>query len=116
MSTFAKKHNRIHEHTPGKVRYFTYYLYFPKDKDEWCAQIPFIHDLKFQLQQTVWRNDPNKCHDLITKGETSWKDHNGVRHRVVVEDVKRPKKWGINRHAALPGVKPGNETTEKFYV
>lgn len=90
------------EHTPGKVRYFTYYLIFPNDKDEWCAQVPFVHALDFQLKQTAWRNDPSKCHDLLSKGETTWLDHNGVRHRVVVEDVIRPKKWGINKHAALP--------------
>jgi hypothetical protein len=91
------------DHTPGKIRYFTYYLIFPHgDKDVWCAQIPFVHDLQFELKQTAWRNDPNKCHDLLKKGETTWVDHNSVRHRIVIEDVKRPKKWGINSSASIP--------------
>lgn len=104
------------QHTKGKTRYFTYYLIFPvgseehrKADDTWCAQIPFIHDLQFQLKQTKWANDPIICGDLIRRGETKWRDHNGVTHRIVVEDVVRPKRWGINRHAALPGVTPGGK-------
>lgn len=84
----------VPEKTLGKVRYFTYFLHFPKDKDHWVAQTPFIHNLQFQLGQTRWRNDKNKCRDLLTKGETQWKDHNGVLHRVVIEDIERPRRWG----------------------
>lgn len=84
----------IQEKILGKVRYFTYFLYFPGDKDVWVDQSPFIHDLQFQLGQTRWRNDKNICNDLLKKGETNWKDSNGVRHRVVIEDIERPRKWG----------------------
>lgn len=84
----------IQEKTLGKVRYFTYYLIFPGDNDYWVDQSPFVHDLQFQLKQTRWGRDPIKCDELLKKGETKWKDQNGVTHRVVIEDIKRPKKWG----------------------
>lgn len=79
------------------VRYFTYYLIFPGEKDYWVDQTPFIHDLQFQLKNTRWGNDPIKCRDLLVKGETSWRDSNGVTHRVVVESEKRPRRWGVRR-------------------
>lgn len=87
----------IPEKTLGKVRYFTYYLHFPGDKDVWMQQSPFIHDLQFQLKQTRWRNDAIACNNLLKKGEHVWKDKNGVTHRVVIEDVERPKRWGIKK-------------------
>lgn len=109
MKTALKSQKAFKQHDKGNVRYFTYYLIFPRGSKEkraaddvWCAQIPFIHDLQFQLKQTSWRNDPVKCNDLIRKGETKWIDHNGVTHRIVIEDVVRPRRWGINPHAALP--------------
>lgn len=86
----------IKQHTPGLVRYFTYYLSFP-DGETWCDQSPFVHDLQFQLTQTAFRNDPAKCRDLIQKGETTWKDHNGVKHTVKIEEQKRDKVWGTKR-------------------
>jgi len=86
----------VKAHTPGTVRYFTYYLSFP-DGETWCDQSPFVHELNFQLKQTAFRNDPNKCRDLLMKGETKWKDHNGVEHRVVIEDVKRQRVWGTRK-------------------
>lgn len=89
----ASENMGIKQHTPGTVRYFTYYLIFP-DGETWCDQSPFVHDLQFQLRQTAWRNDQGKCRDLLVKGETTWSDHNGVKHRVVVEDVKRERVWG----------------------
>jgi len=82
-----------------EVRYFTYWLIFPGDKKEdyWVDQVPFIHDLQFELKNSRWAKDPNKCRDLLMKGETHWKDQNGVEHRVVIEDKERPRKWGIKR-------------------
>lgn len=97
------------QHTPGTIRYLTYYLEFPRGSEEkkraddtWCAQIPFVHDLQFWLKQTRWKNDMVVTNDLIRKGETKWRDHNGVTHRIIIEDVKRPRRWGINRHAVIP--------------
>jgi len=84
----------IQSHKPGTVRYFTYFVIFPGDNDYWVDQTPFVHDLQFQLKQTAWRNDPQKCSDLLKKGETTWKDNNGVTHRVVIEEKQRPRKWG----------------------
>ncbi len=91
-----KKSARPANHTPGKVRYFTYYLIFPGDNDFWVDQSPFVHDLQFELKQTTFRGAPDIYRDLLTKGEAKWKDHNGVTHRVVIEDVQRPRKWGKN--------------------
>ena len=88
----------IANHTPGTVRYFTYYLIFPGDKEMWVDQTPFVHELQFQLQNTAWRHDHKKVRDLLHKGETHWKDHNGVEHRVVIESTKRPTNWGVKRH------------------
>lgn len=79
------------------TRYFTYYLYFPKEPEPWIDQIPFIHDLQFELQNTRWAMDAVKKNDLLRKGETSWTDHNGVKHRVVIERTVRNRRWGVNR-------------------
>jgi hypothetical protein len=80
------------------VRYFTYYLYFPGEQnDPWVDQTPFIHDLQFQLKNTTFGKVPGLARDILQKGECSWTDQNGVKHRVVVEDVVRPKKWGHKR-------------------
>jgi hypothetical protein len=76
------------------VRYFTYYLIFPRDKDVWVDQVPFIHDLQFELKNTGFGKDPAKARDILLHGETKWKDHNGVTHRVVIEEEKRARKWG----------------------
>ncbi len=85
------------EHTPGQVRYFTYYLIFPGSNEAWVDQSPFVHDLQFELSRTRWSNDRNKMNDLLKKGETQWKDNNGVTHRVVIETVERPRVWGIKK-------------------
>ena len=82
------------EWTPGVVRYFTYFLIFPGDNDVWVDQTPFVHDLHFELSRTRWAKDKNKMNDLLKKGETQWKDHNGVTHRVVIETIERPRRWG----------------------
>lgn len=78
--------------TLGHVRYFTLYRIFPGERDYWVDQVPIVHELDFTLKNSRWRNDPQKCHDLLKKGETKWVDHNGVTHRLVIEDVQRPKK------------------------
>lgn len=74
------------------TRYFTYYLHFPKDKDFWVAQTPFIHDLQYELTRSKFKPDIKAA--LAKNGEAHWKDHNGIIHRVVIEDVQRPRRWG----------------------
>lgn len=83
---------KIKEHTPGTVRYFTYWVIFPGDNEAWVDQTPFVHDLQFQLKKTAF--NPSQCRDLLHKGETQWSDSNGVKHRVVIEETQRPKVWG----------------------
>jgi hypothetical protein len=79
--------------TVGLVRYFTYFLRFP-DGEEWVDQIPFVHDLEWELSQTVFGLEPFRKKDLMTKGETHWKDNNSVEHQVVIEEKERPRRWG----------------------
>lgn len=90
-------------HTPGQVRYFTHYLYFPHDNDVWIDQEPFIHDLIFEFKRTQWAKFPNIIREFLTNGEISYEEvvmvgkHKfKVRHRYVIDDVKREKKWGMN--------------------
>lgn len=84
----------VKDHTPGTIRYFTYYIYFPQDKEEWVDQISFVHPLSWELKHSAFKDDALKCNDLLKRGETSWRDHNGVMHRIVIETEKRPRKWG----------------------
>lgn len=91
---------QVKAHTPGRVRFITYYLIFPGDMDVWVDQTPFVHELSFQLKQTRWRHEPNKLNELMKKGETTWKDNNGVTHRVVIEETERPRKWGTRKKAS----------------
>lgn len=87
----------VKDKTIGEVRYFTYYLIFPGDNEMWTDQTPFVHELQYELKKTSFGKDPYKVRDLLNKGETHWKDHNGVTHRVVIENVRRPKIWGAKR-------------------
>lgn len=79
-----------------EVRYWTYYLIFP-DGDEWVQQEPFVHDLQFELQNSVFEMEPSKKRDLLVHGETHWKDHNGIVHRVRIENEAKPRRWGVGR-------------------
>lgn len=79
--------------TVGEIRYFTYWIRFP-DGEEWVDQVPFVHELDFELRQSVFDLDPIKKNDLLTKGETHWKDKNSVEHLVRVENVERKRNWG----------------------
>lgn len=83
------------EHSPGLVRYLTYYLHFPKDKDYWVDQIPFCQDLLNLLKNTKF--PPKLAAELLRKGEGHWKDHNGVTHRVTIEETWQPRKWGTKK-------------------
>lgn len=83
------KHKEFHP------RYITYYVHFPGDKQPWCVQFPFIHDLNFQLKQTKLM--PQVKSDLLKKGESTWKPGDGTTHRVVIEEIQRPRVWGTTR-------------------
>lgn len=83
------------------TRYFTYYLYFSKDgSDYWVKQIPFIHELAFELKNMRGVTEFQKF-DLAHKGETTWTDQNGVRHHIVIENIPRDKKWGTKPEKLL---------------
>lgn len=83
--------------TYGRVRYITYYLIFG-DNDYWVDQRPLVHDLAFEIGNMKGiKKDPDKVSKLLKNGECSWKDHNGIWHRIVIEEKQRPRKWGIQR-------------------
>lgn len=84
----------IKNHTPGEIRYFTYFLIFPKDKDYWVDSIPFVHPLDYELPRTSFGKNPIVARQIMQSGETRWVDHNGVTHRIVIEKKQRPRKWG----------------------
>ncbi len=88
------KKSRLKNWTLGETRYITYYLIFPGDDKPWVDQIPFNGPLDTFLPLTRFNNDFTKMTDLRTKGETTWKDHNGVTHLVKVEDKPKPRTWG----------------------
>ena len=88
-----------------EVRYLTYYLFFPSRPgvaDYWVKQLEFIHDVKWELQhgnslfKTIAK-DPKKVRDLLTKGETHWKDRNKVEHRIKIEKEWQETNWGVKR-------------------
>jgi hypothetical protein len=88
---------KVKEHTIGEVRYFQYTVEFP-DHDRWVDYCPFVGNLRDILPTTRWKNDPIKCRDLLIKGETTWKDGNGVQHHVRVVDTEGERNWGVKRN------------------
>lgn len=83
----------VKDKTIGEVRYFTYWLTFP-DGERWVDQVPFVHDLQWELKHSCFDLEPYRKADLVKKGETWWKDHNSVEHHVKIETKERPRKWG----------------------
>lgn len=75
------------------VRYFTYELHFPKDKDYWVDQVPFVEHLDWVLKNKC-KFPPQISRALMLKGEAHWKDQNGVTHRIKIDDHIVPRRWG----------------------
>lgn len=71
-----------------EIRYWTWYIEFP-DGETMVKQSPFIHDLQFELKNTIFRHNQGACRSLLTKGEYSWKDTNKVRHTMRIENAPR---------------------------
>ncbi len=79
----------------ASLRYFTYYLIFPDDT-YWVDQTPFTHNVEYELNLTTFGKVPRLRKSLLKTGECSWKDMNGMWHRVVIEKQKRKRVWGKN--------------------
>lgn len=71
------------------VRYWTWIIEFP-DGDMIVKQTPFIHDLQFELRNTIFKHNSSACSSLLKKGEYSWKDTNKVKHTMKVENKVVP--------------------------
>lgn len=82
---------------PGTIRYLTYWLIWPGERDHWVSQVTFCSPLDVFLRNTKFHKEPLKAHDLMTKGETKWKDGNGVTHMLRVEETKRNTFWGAEK-------------------
>lgn len=80
-------------HTPGEIRYFTYWLTFP-DGETWVDQAPIVHDLVFTIKNSTFAKNYEASRSLLQKGEYKWKDRAGVEHYVKIENFQRPKRWG----------------------
>lgn len=90
--------NKFEHKVYGRVRYITYYLIFG-DNDYWVDQRPLVHDIKFEIQNMKAINkDPDKVSKILKDGEVSWKDHNGIWHKIIIEEEQRQRKWGVKRH------------------
>jgi hypothetical protein len=93
----------IKNHTPGQIRYFTYYIEFPESlratmgADHWVDSVPFVHELQFELKKTTFGKIPGMARDILAKGECHWKDQNGVGHRVKVTNEPETKIWGVKK-------------------
>lgn len=91
--------NRPKLHTPGQVRFFTYFLIWPGGNDYWVNQTPFVHDLEWELQQSQFKHNPDIVRDLLQKGETVFlveHPEGTVTHRIVIESIKRETIWGMS--------------------
>jgi hypothetical protein len=75
------------------LQYFTYFLIFP-DETVWVDQTPFAGRLDDELNRVIFGRVPKLRKSLLNTGECSWKDQNGVWHRIKVEKRRRPKVWG----------------------
>lgn len=80
-------------HTAGKTRYLTIWIIFPKDNERWVDQIPFARPLDSFLENT--KIEPKIKADLIRKGESLESTNNGIKHLYVIEEIQRPRVWGI---------------------
>lgn len=87
--------SRVKAHTVGEIRFYTMYFEFP-DGDTWCDQIPFVHDLNFDLNNRPFNKGSMETkRDLLVKGEAQWRDPNGVIITCKIDNIKKPKVWGI---------------------
>lgn len=88
----------VKNHTPGQIRYWTYILEFP-DGEQWQKSIPFVHPLDYELKHTTFGKIPDLARSILSKGEASWKDQNGVGHHVRIDTEAKPVRWGKPKDA-----------------
>lgn len=95
--------NKFKDMKKTKVVYMTYVLTFP-DGEAWQRQQEFsAHDLDLVLKNMIMEHKRDRsewklrAEALWRAGECWWKDEAGVEHMILIEDVKRPKKWGVDQ-------------------
>lgn len=107
MKKPEKRLHNVLDHTPGRIRYLTYWLEWPDGSEPWVDCVPFVHPLSFELRNTVFMKNPmapeTLAYDILRKGEGMWTDKNGVLHRITIENQKRARRWGTNKvHTPKP--------------
>lgn len=83
----------VQNHTPGQIRYWTYIVTF-QDGEEWQKSVPFVHPLDYELKLASFGGVPGLARDILSKGEATWKDQNGVGHHVRVDKEAQVERWG----------------------
>ena len=85
-------------HTPGQTRYIHYFLYFPDDS-VWQDCFPFAQPIDVLIKNFgLYKNGRlDICQRLMRKGDTHWKDRNGITHRMMIAEREIPRIWGKNR-------------------
>jgi hypothetical protein len=80
----------------GKVHYFTTFLYFPQDKDEWVRQEPIPGSTAHSIFNYIAQKDIPDAFKvrLCQTLEASWKDSMGVWIKVKIETQRRNTRWG----------------------
>lgn len=83
----------------GETRYFTFYLEFPNGDVKW-HQVPFIHDLMFELPNIAKRlgalgivDHPGFERELLHKGEYQWRDFRFNKWMLRIENEAKKDNW-----------------------
>ena len=93
----------VKNHTPGKIRYFTYIIEF-EDGETRMYQISFVHPLDFELKQTNWyKFNTSVYRDLLSKGEARLVDNNRVKWCIRIENDLRPGVKQLNSKPSIGG-------------
>jgi hypothetical protein len=83
--------------TPGEIRYCLYSIEFP-DGDVWTDYTHIAGGLNAWIKNTgIWRKQPDRALNLIKRGQTHWKDRNGITHRMVISETPCERKWGTGK-------------------
>lgn len=77
----------------------TFYVQFPDGITKW-HQVPFIHDLMFELRRVAIRlkslgvvDHPGFEREILQKGEYKWTDNRKCKWLLRVEKEPRPDNW-----------------------
>lgn len=89
--------------TPGEIRYLNYFLEFP-DGEVWSQFMHIAGGLSAWVKNTaIYRNNPDAARKLMQQGVHSWKDRNGVKHVMRIDNSPCQHKWGTGKVRKVAG-------------